>query len=209
MSISDLTYAGLEQAINQHVAMDSAAQAKLAQLHGRVIGLEILGIGHKIYLIPGQEMIQLFGTHEEDPECLLQGSPMTIAQLRNPIPEQGEAIPEDMRVAGDRELAEQFCRIMRQVEIDWEAHLAKYTGSLIAGELGKAISFAGYWRDHVIDTLKEDMQWLLQHEESILPDSHEIAGFGTDVAQLAERLERLQKKVIALQENKNLKRTTN
>lgn len=209
MSISDLTYAGLEQAINQHIAMDAAAQAKMAQLHGRVICLEVLGTGHNIYLIPGVEMVQLFGSHEGDPECLLQGSPMTIAQLRSPISEHGEAIPEDMQVSGDRELAEQFCRIMRQVEINWEAHLAKYTGSLIAGELGKIISFASYWCDHIEDTLKEDIQGLLQQDTSILPSSHEIAGFGTDVGQLAEQLERLQKKVNAIQKNKNPKRTAN
>jgi len=209
MSISDLTHAGLEQAINQHIAMGPKAQAEMAQLHGQVIALEILGTGHTIYLIPGAEMIQLFGSHEADPDCLLQGSPMTIAQLRRPITEQGEAIPEGMQISGDHELAKQFCRILRQVKIDWEVHLAKYTGTLVATELSKVIDFAGHWRDHITQTLKEDMQGLLQQDASILPSSHEIASFGTEVGQLAERLERLQEMVNTLQENKNPKRSAN
>ncbi len=199
MPLSDLAYAGLEQAINQHISLDPKARAEMAQLHGSVIALEILGTGQTIYLIPGTEQIQLFGSHEGEPDCLLQGSPLTIARLRSQIPEGEGAIPEEMQVSGDTELAERFCHILRQVEINWETHLSKYTGSLIAGEIGKAIGFAGYWRDHIIATLKQDMQDLLQHESSVLPTRHEIAGFGSSVGQLAERLEQLQQRVAAMQ----------
>ncbi len=209
MSLSDLAYASLEQAINQHISLDPKAQAEIVRLHGKVIALEIQGISLTIYMIPGVEQIQLFGSHEDEPDCLLQGSPMTIARLRNKIPEGEAAIPLEMRVSGDVELAEEFCRILRQVEIDWEAHLSKYTGSLIAGELSKAINFAGYWRDHIADTLKQDMQDLLQHEASVLPTRHEIAGFISDVEQLTERLEHLQKRVDAVEGKKSSKGATN
>ncbi len=199
MSISDLAYASLEQALNRHVAMDPQAQAEMAKLHGRVIALEVLGLGQTIYLVPGPEMTQILGSYEGAPDCLLQGSPMTIAQLRSPIPEGGSAIPSEMRISGDSNLAERFCRILRQVEIDWEAHLAQYTGSLIAGEVGKAINFAGYWRDHIIDTLKQDVQELLQQESSVLPTRHEISRFGGEVEQLANRLGQLSQRIDLLQ----------
>ncbi len=205
MSISDLAYAGLEQAINQHIDMDPQARRQMAQLHGRVIALEVLGLGHTIYLVPGQEMVQLYASYEGEPDCLLQGSPMTIARLRSPIAEGAGAIPQGMQVEGDAELAELFCRILRQVEIDWEAHLAQYTGSLIAGEVGRALNFAGYWRDHIIDTLKQETQGLLQHEASVLPTGHDIAGFAAEVGQLAERLERLQQRVDAIQKQRDSK----
>ncbi len=198
MSMSDLAYVGLEQALNQHISMDPRARAEMAKLHGRVIALEVLGLGQTIYLAPGPEMTQILGSYEGEPDCLLQGSPMTIVQLRSPIPEDGDAIPEGMQIQGDKGLAEHFCRILRQVEMDWEAHISKYTGSLIANEIGKAISFAGYWRDHIVTTLKQDAQELVQDETSGLPNQHEVDNFGADVAKLAERLERLQQRVEAL-----------
>ena len=61
MSISDLAYAGLEQALNHHISMDQNAKAQMAQLHGRVIALEVLGTGQTIYLVPGPELTQLRG----------------------------------------------------------------------------------------------------------------------------------------------------
>jgi ubiquinone biosynthesis protein UbiJ len=146
-------------------------------------------------------MIQLFGSHEGKPDCLLQGSPMTIAQLRTQIPEAGPTIPEGMQISGDIELAEQFCRILRQVKIDWEEYLAQYTGTLIAGEVGKAINFAGYWRDHITDTLRQDLQTVLQHEKSVLLSREDITRFSSEVSQLAQQLEQLQLRIGNLQNN--------
>jgi ubiquinone biosynthesis protein UbiJ len=199
MSISDLAYASLEQAINQHLSVDAKARAEMAKLHGRVVGIQVMGTGQTIYLAPGPEIIQLFGSYEGEPDCLLQGTPMTIAQLRSQIPQGGQAIPEEMQARGDIELAEQFCRILRQVKIDWEEYLAKYTGSLIAGEVGKAINFAGYWRDHIADTLMQDVQAVLQHEKSVLLSRDDITRFSTEVDQLAQQLEQLQLRINNLQ----------
>jgi len=202
MSLSDLAHAGLEQAINQHLSMDRSAQAQMAQLHGRVIALEALGTGQIVYLVPGPELTQLLSSYEGEPDCLLQGSPLTITQLRTPVPEGGDPVPESMQVTGDRELAQRFCRILRGVEINWEAYLSQYTGSLIAGELGKVINFAGYWRDHVVDTLNRDLREYMQDETAVLPTRHEITTFSTSVAQLEQRLERLQERVARLQATK-------
>lgn len=203
MSLSDLAYASLEQAINQHLSVDAKARTEMAKLHGRVIGIEILGTGQTLYLAPGPEMIQLFGSHEGKPDCLLQGSPMTIAQLRTPIPEDGPAIPDEMQARGDLELAEQFCRILRRVRIDWEEYLSQYTGSLIAGEIGKAIGFADYWRGHIANTLREDVHAALQHENSVLLSRNDINTFSADVDNLAQELQQLQQRISNLQNKKS------
>lgn len=195
MSMSELAHASLEQALNHHISMDRNAKAQMAQLHGRVIALELLGTGQTIYLVPGPELTQLLSRYEGEPDCLLQGSPLTIAQLRRPIPEGEDPIPADMQVSGDQKLAQQFCRILRQVKTNWEAFLSPYTGSLIAGEAGKAIGFAGYWRDHIIDTLKLDLREFMQEESAVLPTQHEINSFGNSVQQLGEGLEQLEKRV--------------
>lgn len=201
MSISDLAYAGLEQAINHHISMDQKAKSEMAKLHGRVIAIEMLGTSQTIYLVPGPDMVQLLSSYEAEPDCLLQGSPMTITQLRTPVPKDGNPIPAEMQISGDQELAEQFCRILRQVEINWEAHLSQYTGSLIAGEVGKVMGFAGYWGGHIVDTLKQDVQELLQQQSAALPTRHEVDGFATDVGKLVSSFEQLEKRVDDLKNN--------
>jgi len=202
MSISDLAHASLEQALNHHISMDQNAKSHMAQLHGRVIALEMLGTGQTVYLVPGPELTQLLSSYEDEPDCLLQGSPLTIALLRRPVPEGEDPVPTDMQVSGDKDLAQQFCRILRGVEIDWETYLSQYTGSLIAGELGKAINFAGYWRDHIIDTLNQDLREYIQEETAVLPTRYEIKNFGSSVEQLDQRLEQLQQRIERLKNTK-------
>ena len=198
MTIKDLAYAGLEQAINQHISMDPDARAQMAQLHGKVIALEILGTGKTIYLIPGPEMIQLLSCYEGEPDCLLQGSPMTIAQLRRPVPEGSNPVPDDMLVSRDQELAQRFCSILRQIEVNWEKYLSQYTGTLIAGEVGKVMNSAGYWCGHILETLNQDVREYLQQETAVLPTRHEIERFGSSVERLTGRLEKLQKRIDGL-----------
>ena len=198
MTIADLAYAGLEQALNHHISMDPQALRQMAQLHGKVIALEILGSNRTIYLFPGPEMVQLLSRYEETPDCLLQGSPMTIAQLRRPIADGSGPIPEGMQVLGDQELAQRFCSILRQIEINWEQYLSQYTGSLIAAEVGKIINFAGYWCDHIVDTITQDASDYLQQESSVLPARHEIEEFDSNVNRLTERVEKLQQRISAL-----------
>ncbi len=195
MGIADLAYASLEQALNHHISMAPEAKRQMAQLHGKVIALQIAGTNQTIYLIPGPEMVQLLSSYEATPDCLLQGSPMTIAQLRRPIPDGSSPIPDDMQVSGDLELAQRFCTILRQIELNWEQYLSPYTGSLIAGEIGKIMNFADYWCDHIIDTIRQDAREYLQQEASILPARHEVEEFGSNVDRLAARLEQLQQRI--------------
>jgi ubiquinone biosynthesis accessory factor UbiJ len=198
MTIADLAYAGLEQALNHHISMAPQAKRQMAQLHGKVIALEILGTNQTMYLVPGPEMVQLLSSYEGIPDCTLQGSPMTIAQLRRPIADGSSPIPEGMQVLGDQELAQRFCSILRQIEINWEQYLSQYTGSLIATEVGKILNFADYWCDHIIDTIGQDASEYLQQEASILPARHEIEEFSSNVNLLTKRLEKLQQRISAL-----------
>ncbi len=202
MSLSDLAYAGLETAINQHIASDPGAKAKLAKLHGKIIAIEILGMGQTIYLAPGPDLTQLLASYEGEADCILKATPFTLAHLRQPLSEGKTALPEDMQVSGDTELAAEFCTILRQIKVDWEAYLTPYTGSLIAGELGKAIDFAAYWRDHMISTLNQEVREFLQEDASMLPERHEIASFGNGVLQVEQRVEQLAARIEKLQKQK-------
>jgi len=196
MTLAALAHAGLEQAINHHISMDPNAMERMAQLHGRVIAIEVLGIGQTFYLIPGPGTTQLLAQYEAEPDCLLRGSPMTITQLRQPAPEQGSSpCPAEMEISGDTELAQRFCSILRGVEIDWERYLSKYTGTLIATEVGKVVRGGAHWGQHIADTLEKEIQEYLQQELGLLPLRSEIEGFNSEVDRMQERLKLLQQKI--------------
>jgi len=63
------------------------------------------------------------------------------------------------------------------------------------------MDFAGYWFNHIVDTLNRDIQEHLQQEAAVLPTRHEIGRFSTSAEQLADRLEQLQSRVDTIKTN--------
>lgn len=74
MSLSAVAVAGLEQAFNQYLNLDSKARSQMASLHGKVIAFELAGLGQTLYLIPGPAGVQLFSRCEDEPDCTLRGT---------------------------------------------------------------------------------------------------------------------------------------
>jgi ubiquinone biosynthesis protein UbiJ len=83
MSIATLGYASLEAALNSYLALDPEARAQLAQLHGRVIALELVGPGIRLYLLPAPDGIKLLERFEGEPDCLLSGTPLALARMHD------------------------------------------------------------------------------------------------------------------------------
>jgi len=112
MSTSALIHASIEQAINQYLALDPAALKKLTPLHSKVIAVI-----------------------EDEPDCVISGTPLALAKLGSTQQGASQLIGGDLSIRGDTELAHQFGKVLGAMEIDWQARLTPYTGSLLADDL--------------------------------------------------------------------------
>jgi ubiquinone biosynthesis protein UbiJ len=201
MSVTELAYAGLEEAINQRLALDPAAKERMGQLHGRVIALELQGLDTTLFFIPGPDRLQLLSRHEGEPECTLSGTPGTMLQMLQGAKEGTPVIPEEVALSGDKELAQRFVTILQTAEVDWERHLSRYTGELIAQEVGRLVRGGMAWGEHIADTLGAELRMMLQEQSGPLPGRDEIAAFMADVEHLRDRVERLEERINRLSGN--------
>jgi ubiquinone biosynthesis protein UbiJ len=201
MSVTELAYAGLEEAINQRLGLDPAAKERMGQLHGRVITLELRGFDTTLFFIPAPDRLQLLTRHEGEPDCTLSGTPGTLLQMLHGNNENTPVIPEDVSLSGDQELAQRFVTILQSAEVDWERHLSRYTGELVAHEVGRLVRGGMAWGEHIADTLGAELRMMLQEQQGLLPSRDEIAAFGADVERLGDRTEQLAKRVDNLPQN--------
>jgi ubiquinone biosynthesis protein UbiJ len=201
MSISELAYAGLEEAINQHLALDAAAKERMGQLHGRVIALVLQGFDTTLYFIPGPDRLQLLSRYEGEPDCTLSGSPVTLLQLFQRRKESAPVFPEEVSLSGDQELAQRFIAVLQTAELDWERHLSRYTGELVAEEMGNLVRGGMQWGQHIADTLKDELRLMLQEDAGPLPGRDEVDSFRSDVERLRNRMEQLESRVAAISGN--------
>ncbi|WP_260293448.1 ubiquinone biosynthesis accessory factor UbiJ [Sedimenticola hydrogenitrophicus] len=203
MSLPGVATAGLEQALNQYLKLDPAAAADMARLHGKVLAFELAGLGQILYLIPTPSGVQVLAHYEDEPDCTLRGTPLALARMGNPQTSSDQLFSGEVRISGDTELAHRFGKILGGMAIDWEAQLARYTGSLVAEDLAGVVRNLSGWGRRTLDTLELDLRELLQKELRILPEQMEVEQFLSEVDELRDGIERLEARLALLEAHKN------
>jgi ubiquinone biosynthesis protein UbiJ len=202
--IPDAALAALETALNRYIALDPEGAARLARLQGRLICIELKGFASRIYLIPGTDGLQLFGSYEGEPDCLLRGSPLALARMGLAERKEDGLFAGEVEVEGDTRLAQDLGAFMAGLDVDWEEQLSRLVGDPIAHQVGEGLRSAGRWGRRSADTLTQDLKEYLQEEARLLPTDYEVQSFldqvdtlRDDVERLAARIDRLRRRADA------------
>lgn len=199
MTLTGLTIAGLEQAVNRYLALDPRAQTQMAQLHGRVIAFEVQGLGRTVYLVPTPTRLLILAEFEGEPDCRLRGTPLALARMTDQRTNSDLLFSGEVEISGDTELAHRFGKILAAMDIDWEEQISHFTGDIIAHQIGNTTRATLNWGSRALDTLSQDTQEYLQQELRLLPDRREIENFLSQVETLRDDVERLQARLLRLQ----------
>lgn len=196
MSARDLALASLETAIDAVLGLDPAARAALAALHGRVVGIEVQGLGLAFYLAPDATgRLQVLGAQEGEPDCWLRGTPLDLARTGGGPEGAQQLFSGRVRIEGDSALAHRFGAILAGLDIDWEEQLSHLTGDVIAHEVGNAARAAADLGRRSRRTVELNLREYLQEEAQLLPTRYEIDEFLAAVDTLRDDVERLAARV--------------
>lgn len=206
VSSRDLALAMLEQAINRLLDLDPYTARRLARFHGRVIAIEIVGIGVTLYFIPGHDgHLQILGQIDGEPDCRLSGTPLDL--MRSGDSRQGAAqlFAGRVTISGDTELAHRFGEALAGLDIDWEEQLAELVGDVAAHEVGLGIRKASRWARQSSQLLGQDLGEYLTEEARLLPTRyetdeflHQVDALRDDAERLAARVQRLERRLLDL-----------
>lgn len=185
--------AGLEQAINGVIALDPETGQRLSRLQGRIIALEFAGTGLTLFIAPGPAGVRLMGHFEGDPDTRLRGSPLAL--LRMGLGETGGVFAGEVAIEGDVELGQRFKRILDSLDIDWEEHLSRLTGDIVAHQVGNLFRGLGAWGRHASDTLARDAGEYVQEELGFVPSRGEVEQFLNEVDTLRSDVDRLEARI--------------
>jgi len=184
---------GLESAFNRYLRLDPAAGARLAGLDGRVIALELRGLDLMlVFRVQGQGIV-FIDEPDRKPDTVLRGTPLGITRLgfgRGNA--TGTLFSGEVEISGDVETGQAFKTVLDAIDIDWEEQLSRYTGDLLAHQLGNAARHTGRWLDHARLTLEQDLSEYLQEELRVVPTRIEIENLIEDIDRLGMDADRLE-----------------
>lgn len=195
IQIPDALLAVVEQGLNRYLELDPEGAAGFAPLEGRIIGIELLGFGTRVTIIPSLQRLQLFGGYDATPDCLIRGTPLALARMGLSERKETPVIQGEVEIAGDTGLAQAFSRALAGLSVDWEEQLARLIGDPFAHQVGNQVRAAVRWGHSTTETLTSNLQDYLQEEARLLPTRYEIDAFLAQIDILRDDVERAEARI--------------
>ncbi|MBL8259923.1 MAG: SCP2 sterol-binding domain-containing protein [Candidatus Competibacteraceae bacterium] len=177
----------LETALNYALRLDSDSLPRLAALEGKVIAIEMEGVG-RLYVAPKSQYIRVVDQHESEPSVWIRGAPLALfRQWRGGPAAKGNGVA----IEGDAALARDFQRLLARLDIDWEEQFSRWIGDAAAHQLSNFWRGFRGWGQRVSGVAARNSAEYLQQELALFPPQHAVERFLAEVDQVREGADRL------------------
>ena len=188
---------------NRVLQQDPQAFTAVTALSGKVIAVEMTGTGIGWFVQFGDTGVSLDREISGQPNVTIKAHPAALVSLCMKRDSKVTKVSPDMEINGDVGLAQEFHQILKKLDIDWEEHFSHWVGDTAAHKLVRFSRLAKNYISETRHTIAMDISEYLRYEKEILPEREEIELFNNavdsirdDTERLAQRLERLQGKLI-------------
>jgi ubiquinone biosynthesis protein UbiJ len=165
-----------------------------------VLLVELTGFGTRIYVVPGDSRLFLFGTYDAPPDCIVRGSPVALLGMALAEHREDAVFAGVVKIEGDNRSAQVLGEVLRGLDIDWEEQLSKLLGDTLARQLMHRARAGERWAGRTGEIARQNLREYLQDEAAVLPSRQELEAFlaavdtlRDDVERLAARVERLER----------------
>ena len=187
----------LERAGNRLLELDPDTSDKMSRLRGKVFKLELLVVGRTLYFIPADDGVQVRGEWTGPVDITLKGSPLAFAQygLRQKGLENKAFIDKKVSIEGDVELAQDFQKLIRELDIDLEELLSHFVGDVAAHQIGRGARMFRNRIREAAQSLRLDIKEYLVEEIRVLAPDWRVTGYINRVDTLRADVERMEQRV--------------
>lgn len=141
--------------------------------------------------------VTVSGLLPDDPALVIAGRPLALAALALG---DDQAIHDGrLTVEGDTGLAQQFQQALANLDPDWEAALAGYTGDIPAHFIGQRIRSGVRWSRQAMGSISASVEEYIHEETGALPGRRELEPTFEAIDQLSLATERLEARIQRLE----------
>ena len=182
----------LQKAINHALALDETMPAKLTALNDRVLKLIITPLNFNFFIVFAEGQLTLLEEFTGQIDTTIQSSPLGLIRLSLlPASKVRSLFNDKITISGDVDLGQQVKQLFDQIDIDWEGHLAQFTGDAIAYKLGSVVRQGMTITQRFGESMRHNITDYLQEELGAFPPREEVNDFFNDIDELSLHVERL------------------
>lgn len=183
----------LQLAINQAMKLDEQLPAKIQALDGKVLEMVIAPLNVTFYIQFSGTELHLLHEYEGHPDTTIHSSPLGLIRLSLlPASKARSLFNDKIRISGDLELGQAVKRLFDEMDIDWEGHLAHFTGDVVAHQIGSVMRKGIHFTNQFTQSMRLNVTEFLQEELRLFPTKAELDDFFTEIDGLALDVERLE-----------------
>ncbi len=182
----------LQKALNHALTLDDSMPEKIKALHGKILEVVITPLNVHFFIRFENTELQLLATCTEHPDTIIHSNPLGLIRLSLlPASKVRSLFNDKIRLSGDIELGQRVKKLFDELDIDWEGHLAHFTGDVVAHQIGSIFRHGLAFKQRLSSSMRHNVTEYLQEELRVFPPREEIEDFYRDVDDVSLRAERL------------------
>ena len=199
MTADTFPFGLLGRLLDGAIDLDPETRDALSGLSGKVVELEIVGVGTLRLRIDGGHVRVEPRDETVDPDIAIRGAPLSLLRFVFGGDRETMVLGDEVRLRGDTALATRLQRIVARMDVDLEEALARRIGDVPAHELMRGMrGFEGWMRSAGAAALA-DVSEYLHHEAAMTPRRADVERFAHAVDDLRDAVERLEARVMRLE----------
>ena len=179
--------------------LDPETRHALARLAGKVVDLDIAGVGAvRLHIDDGRIRA---GPRDDtaDADVTIRGAPLSLVRFVLAGDREKLILGEEVSLHGDIALATRLQQIAGRMDIDFEEAIAERIGDIPAHEIVRGMRGLGGWMRAAGAALLEDVSEYLRHEAAVMPSTGDVERFAHAVDEIRDDVERLEARVARLE----------
>jgi ubiquinone biosynthesis protein UbiJ len=196
--MKDVIIAGL----NRYIESDQERAAGLDQIKHKLIRLYVRELDKTLSFRVQQRYLQEESDSAVDADVEISISLKILPEFLLGADQDKLMKNGGIEIKGDAHIASVFQNTLREVEIDWEELLSKYTGDAVAYQVGRGAKAVHSFGRHLRENMRQDLRDYLQDNVQAAATQDEVNQFIQDVDSVRASADRLEARLNRLQ-NRN------
>jgi ubiquinone biosynthesis protein UbiJ len=210
MPFPQLVTSGIETVINKLLNLDSDSQNRLQKLSGRTLQVSVTELPWPLLFSFSDQVdvrvVILSSTNESvdpTPDCLIELDLETLPKLQDSSQLTQLIQQKKLNLIGDIYVAQTFSTLIKDLDIDWEEQLSKYTGDVVAHQTFTSAKNLFERAKQTLNQKAEKVSRNLRQSNSIAVTQNEVILYCEDVSDLRSSTERLAARIALLEKTAN------
>lgn len=183
----------LEKAIQKTLELDPDISTKIEPLRHKVIKIIISPLKIHFYMVFDETAPRLYKDYDTAPDTQIESTPLGLIRLSLlPASKVRSLFNNQIKISGDTLVGQHLKQLFDTLHIDWEGHLAQFTGDVVAYQLGSIARFGLDVKTRLQSSLNHQFTEYIHEEARLFPTREEIEDFMNDVDELSLRVARLE-----------------